>query len=115
MDLKQVIVIRKDLEMSRGKAISQACHASLGSYKKAKYSIRKKWEEDGAKKVVLEIDNEEELMNLKNMCDNMGIPNYLVKDKGKTEVKPGTITALGIGPDSEEKINRVTGNLKLLR
>ena len=53
---KQVIVLRKDLKMGLGKSIVQACHASLGAYKRAKPTARKLWEREGAKKVVVKVD-----------------------------------------------------------
>lgn len=53
--MKQVIVMRADLKMSRGKIAAQACHACLGTYKKADDLILKKWEFEGEKKVVLKV------------------------------------------------------------
>jgi len=111
---KQVIVLRKDLKMGLGKSIVQACHASLGAYKRAKPTARKLWEREGAKKVVVKIDSLEELLKLYEKARNLKLPCFLVKDAGLTQLPPGTITALGIGPASEEKIDKVTGTLKLL-
>mgnify|MGYP003878582727 CR=1 FL=1 len=57
----------------------------------------------------------EELERLKRRAEELGLPCYLVVDMGLTEVPPGTKTALGIGPDDARKIDKVTGNLPLVR
>ncbi len=112
---KQVIVLRKDLEMSVGKKCVQSSHASLGAYRKTDKSIVKKWDSEGQKKVVLEVDSREEILKLYEKVKKGKISCFLVEDAGLTELDPGTITALGIGPDSEEKIDKITGSLKLLK
>jgi PTH2 family peptidyl-tRNA hydrolase len=113
--LKQVIVLRKDLEMSTGKKCVQACHACLGSYEKTSEAILKAWKGEGQKKVSLEVDSRSELIKLKNKAKELGISYFLVKDAGLTELEPGTITALAIGPDKEDKINKITGSTPLLK
>ena len=111
---KQVIIIREDLQLSSGKAASQACHACYTSAKLASPNLRKNWENEGQKKVVLVVKDLKEMKTLKKMADKLKLPNCLISDAGLTEIKKGTITALGIGPEKEEKINKVTGHLKLL-
>ncbi len=111
---KQALVLRKDLEVSTGKMISQACHASLEAYRKAGSDSRSSWEDEGSKKVVLEAPGEE-FQELAGKARREDIPVYLVSDAGLTEVDPGTETALGIGPAEENKIDRVTGELELVR
>lgn len=111
---KQVIIVRKDLGMDKGKIASQVAHASLESYKKSDENIRKLWEEEGSKKIVLKVDNLEELMDLKDKVKGMGIPYAVIRDAGKTQVEHGTVTSLGIGPAEEERLNRLTKDLKLL-
>ena len=110
---KQVIVVRKDLKMSPGKVAAQVAHASVESWKKADKKIKEAWEKEGAKKVVLEVQSEEELLELKRKSKNL--PTALIRDAGVTEVPPGTVTCLGIGPASEEEIDKLTGHLKLLK
>lgn len=111
---KQVIVIRKDLGMSVGKKCVQAAHASVGAFKKARNTVIREWEDEGEKKVILEVGSKTELLELNQHAKKMRIPTYLVRDAGLTEVKPGTMTALGIGPEDESLLNKVTGEIKLL-
>lgn len=111
---KQVIVVRKDLGMSKGKLCVQVAHASLEAYKKSKFWAKRKWEREGAKKIVVGVDSLEKLKKLYTQALSLGIPCSLISDAGKTELKPGTVTALGIGPDRSEKIDRITGKLKTL-
>ncbi|MDI9644990.1 MAG: peptidyl-tRNA hydrolase Pth2 [Candidatus Verstraetearchaeota archaeon] len=114
---KQAIVVRQDLKMSKGKTAAQAAHASVSSYLAAS-EHRSKWSElwlqEGQKKVVLKVNSLDELLDLKVRADREGIPNALVQDAGLTELEPGTITCLGIGPGPAEDVDRITGKLKLL-
>jgi PTH2 family peptidyl-tRNA hydrolase len=112
---KQVIIVRKDISMSIGKLAVQVAHAAIGSYKLCDKKIIEKWEKNGAKKIVVEVDNIEELLKLEEKAKKMNIPNFLVIDAGLTEFPEPTITCLGLGPEEETKINKITGNLKLLK
>jgi PTH2 family peptidyl-tRNA hydrolase len=111
---KQVIVLRKDLKWKKGKMIAHAIHASIGSLKNSNKKIVRLWEKEGAKKVILKIENLRKLKRIYNKVKKEKIPCFLVKDAGLTQLKKGTITALGIGPDKEEKIDKITRKLKLL-
>ncbi|MEM0083759.1 MAG: peptidyl-tRNA hydrolase Pth2 [Candidatus Nezhaarchaeales archaeon] len=117
MELKQVIVVRRDLKMSRGKTCAQVAHASVSSLEEAR-KLKPEWVEiwfqQCQKKVVLGVQSVEELRNLEREVKKLGIPCYLVCDAGLTELEPGTITALGIGPAPSSLIDKVTGHLKLL-
>jgi PTH2 family peptidyl-tRNA hydrolase len=114
---KQVIIIRKDLKLGTGKTASQVAHAAIGSMKKALQTNSrdvKIWEKCGSKKVVLKVNSLEELKKIENAVRKEKIPYFLVVDAGLTQIEPGTVTALGIGPVKEEKINKITGSIKLL-
>jgi len=111
---KQMIILRKNLEMSIGKKCVQSCHACLGAYRNAKKSVVKKWESEGQKKVVLEVNSKEELLKLFEKAKKEKIPCFLVEDAGLTELESGTITVLAIGPEDGKKIDKITGSLKLL-
>lgn len=113
--MKQVIVMRADLKMSRGKIAAQACHGSLGAYKRAGETSIKKWEREGEKKVVVKVESLEELFEVHELVKAAGIASCLVRDAGHTEIPESTITCLGIGPDEDEKIDKITQELKLLK
>lgn len=115
---KQVIVVRTDLGMSTGKLVAQACHASIGSAEEVRGRNRalwKSWLEEGGRKIVVGVGSKEQLLAICNRAGDLGIPRYLVEDRGLTEIPPGSITALGVGPERAAKVDRVTGNLPLLK
>lgn len=111
--MKQTIIIRTDLKMGKGKIAAQAAHASVGALKKAKKSVVKTWEREGGKKIVLKC-NLQRLKLLYKKAKSMRLPCFIVRDAGLTQVESSSITALGIGPDKDEKIDKITKNLKLL-
>jgi PTH2 family peptidyl-tRNA hydrolase len=118
-EMKQVIVIRRDLKLSAGKAVAQGGHACLGAYRDAMVrwgpigpDMVESWDEC-PKKVCLAVDTEEELLVLIKQCNDANIGHYLVRDAGKTEVAPLTPTALGIGPDLGRAVDKITGELEL--
>ncbi len=111
--LKQAIILRKDLKMGKGKAIAQALHAALGALKMVPKKVAEEWERAGAKKIVLKVSSEEELLKLYEKAKEEKLPCYLVRDAGLTQLPPGTPTAIAIGPAEEKKVDRVTKGLKL--
>ena len=116
-EIKQVIILRKDLGMGTGKLVAQGSHASLMSFihtEKAYPEIAKEWLERGETKIVLKVNKIEEFEDLKNSLKRSGIPFQVVKDAGQTQVPPGTETAIGIGPYYVDEINKITSKLKLL-
>lgn len=115
MEIKQVIVVRDDLELSRGKIAVQVAHASILGFLKSDKEKRERWLREGQKKIVLRVKNLEELFFVKEKAEMERIPTAIVEDAGLTEIPPGTITAVVLGPDEERKIDKVTGNLPLLR
>ncbi len=113
--MKQVIVVNSDVKMSCGKKAAQVAHASLGAYRKAKKlspELVSEWEAEGERKIVLTAPLEK-LLELRAWADSRSIPSYLVRDAGLTELPPGTVTALGIGPAKDGDLKETEG-LKLL-
>ena len=109
--LKQVIVVRKDLKLSKGKLAAQVAHASITAADKSKF--KDKWLNEGQKKVILKVENLDKLLRLYETAKSKKLPTAIVKDAGLTHLPPGTITCIGIGPAPEEKIDKITGKLKL--
>jgi len=114
MPFKQAILVREDLRLPKGKLSVQSSHASVDVTLKSDKKIVSLWRSEGAKKVILKVKDEEELFRYKQMAEDEGLKTSLITDAGKTVVEPGTRTCLGIGPDVEEKIDKITGKLKLM-
>lgn len=114
MQYKQVIVVRNDIKLGKGKFAVECCHAAIGSLNNADKETVEKWERKEAKKVVLKVKDLKELMRIYRKVKDEKLPCFLVKDAGLTQLKAGTITALGIGPVGERKVDKITGKLKLL-
>lgn len=112
--MKQVIVMRTDLKMGKGKIAAQACHASLNAYKNSNKINVRKWELEGQKKVVVKVSSEEELLDLYMQVKPMQIPYALITDAGHTQIDPNTKTCLGLGPADDDVLDELTGHLKLL-
>ena len=114
MPYKQVILVREDLKQPKGKLAAQSSHASVDVVMKSDKKMIDLWKKEGGKKIVLKVKDEKELFKYKQMAEDNGLKTALITDAGHTVVEPGTITCLGIGPDEEEKIDRITGKLKMM-
>jgi PTH2 family peptidyl-tRNA hydrolase len=113
-EYKQCIVMRMDLKLSSGKLAVQVAHAAVSAAEWVDKRDLDAWRAGGQKKVVLKAANVQELFELKEKARREGLPTALITDAGRTEIEPGTITVLGIGPALEEKIDKITGHLKML-
>jgi len=111
---KQVILLRQDLKLPVGKASSQVAHASVDATLRSDKKIVDLWKKEGGKKVILKVKDEKELLKYKQTAEDIGLKAALIMDAGRTVLEPGTVTCLGIGPDLEEEIDRVSGKLKMM-
>jgi PTH2 family peptidyl-tRNA hydrolase len=114
---KMVIVIRRDIKMSPGKMAVQVAHAAVNcalSCRKNNDKWFKAWYREGQKKVVVKASSLSQLHQLKAISEGLGLETSLVQDAGRTEVEPGTVTCLGVGPGPSPEVNKVTGSLPLL-
>ena len=128
--IKQVIVIRRDLKMRRGKEIAQGSHASGawlarlvgaaltsddgGSVSIPIDPVAALWLRKSFRKITLQVRTEDELRSLYDQAVAAGLKAELITDSGKTEFEgQPTVTALAIGPDLDEAIDQITGDLKI--
>lgn len=127
---KQVIVIRKDLNMRKGKMVAQGTHASMGAIFQSAQIVRENgkiiqkieisedtllWFSGKFTKICVSCDSELDLLELQQKAINAGLLNFLVLDAGLTEFGGvPTYTALAIGPGNGDAIDAVTSHLKLL-
>jgi len=129
---KQIIILRKDLNMRKGKMVAQGAHASMAAILNLGYSTDddrgneyfvvqyqnedfKKWITGNFKKICVGCDTEVELIQLYNDACELKLPCSLIVDSGLTEFKGiPTKTAVAIGPAADHIIDSITGHLKLL-
>jgi PTH2 family peptidyl-tRNA hydrolase len=116
-EYKQVIAVRTDLKMGKGKIAVQAAHAAVLAAEEArmqKPEWYRAWMESGMAKIAVKVSSLEELKKLEEEARRNDLPVAIVEDRGLTQVPPGTITCLAIGPAPASKVDPITGRLKLL-
>jgi PTH2 family peptidyl-tRNA hydrolase len=124
--IKQVILIRKDLNMRRGKEVAQGSHASMaflveqlrgtgnaaGAFAVSLSALERTWIGAGTAKVCLRVNSEAELIEHHERALEAGLTSHLVRDSGRTEFGGvATLTACAIGPDEAARIDEITGDL----
>jgi PTH2 family peptidyl-tRNA hydrolase len=125
-EVKQVIIIRKDLDMSIGKLAAQVSHVSMSfilkqimAQGKHKNNVNMSddalnWLKTGHTKVCLKIDSEDKLLNLVKKAKEAGLEAHVIIDKGRTEFNgTPTITCAAIGPNKSVEIDKLTKRLRL--
>jgi len=131
-EVKQVIVMRKDLNMRKGKMVAQGAHASMAVLLNHGYFLAQdqqardpfiinmtddmeEWVRGSFAKICVSVDSEEQLLFIHSAAQNAGLPCSLIQDSGHTEFNGvPTHTAVAIGPANSEEVNKITGLLKLL-
>jgi PTH2 family peptidyl-tRNA hydrolase len=126
-DIRQIIVMRKDLGMRKGKMIAQGAHASMKVIfdqmvkgpEKGKYSFIAnddlcEWIDGLFTKITVSVKSEEDLLAVFEAAVDADLPCALIEDAGKTEFKGPTLTCCAIGPAPKEKLDPITGKLPLL-
>ena len=123
-DLKVVIVVRKDLNMRKGKIAAQASHSVLNLFvdgigdQPQSISLNEDdiaWLQTGGAKICVYVNSEQELLEIYQKASAAKLPRTIVTDAGHTEFKGvPTKTVVAIGPAEASKIDKITGHLKLL-
>jgi len=131
---KQVICIRRDLGMKKGKMVAQGAHASLAVFLAREnfwdggfeyyfhnpdeagtvFEAIKLWFEGKFTKIVLGVESEAELRAVYQKALDLHLPCSLIQDAGETQVEPGSYTACAIGPAPADILDSITGGLRLL-
>lgn len=114
---KQVIAVRTDLGMTRGKIAVQVAHGAVSAAEKARtgpQEVWRAWMREGQKKVAVKVNSEEAILDLERRAIAEGLPRAVIRDAGMTELPPGTVTVIGLGPARSNEIDKITGDLKLL-
>lgn len=114
---KQILVVRSDLRMGKGKVAVQCSHAAVSASEEARKSFLdwwKIWMNEGQLKIAVKVSGLSTILDLERKSRENGLPFYVVRDMGLTQVEPGTITCIAIGPGPTVKVDSLTGNLPLL-
>lgn len=114
---KQALIVRLDLKIGRGKIAVQCAHAAVSAAERARTGFPewwKSWIQDGQAKIALKVPDLDSILRLEGEAKGGRLPYYMVEDRGLTQVPPGTITCLGIGPAPSNLLDRLTGDLPLL-
>lgn len=114
--MKQIIILRKDLNMRKGKMVAQGAHAAMAATLEHLYDERViEWLCGPFTKICVSVDSYDELMALYALALCDGMVCSLILDAGRTEFNGvPTYTAVAIGPDTDENLRPLTGHLKLL-
>lgn len=114
---KQVIAIRTDLKMSKGKIAVQVGHAAVSAADEARkkhFDWCKAWMAEGQCKIVVRAESKKEILELEEEAKQSRLPTALIIDRGLTELPPDTVTCLGIGPAPSTQMDAITRKLSLL-
>jgi len=116
-EYKQVIAVRTDLKMGKGKLAAQVGHAAVIAAEEARKRHPEWWQawlKEGQCKVAVKVQTLADLLELQREAIAMKLPYSLVTDRGLTQLPPSTLTCLGIGPAPSTQVDKITGKLPLL-
>ena len=115
LKMKQVILVRNDLKLPKGKMAAQCSHAAVEAAFNSDKKKVAEWRKEGAKKIILKVKDEKEMIKYLQKAKDAGLKTALITDAGMTVVAPGTKTCVGIGPAPSNMIDKITGNIPLYR
>lgn len=112
-----IFVVRNDLKMGKGKIAAQCGHAAVGAYQSASRrmpQLVRAWENSGSAKIAVKVDSKEQLLAIKQQAHARNFNACMIRDAGRTQIEPNSITVLAIGPARVHDLDEITGHLKLL-
>ena len=115
--LKMVFVINHELKMGKGKIAAQVGHAAVKATLQSgehRPELLDAWLSTGQKKVCVKADDVRQLEQIEHQAKHHQILISKIHDAGHTQIPAGSYTVLALGPDEEEKLDALTGELKLL-
>jgi PTH2 family peptidyl-tRNA hydrolase len=124
-NMQMSLVVRKDLKMGTGKIAAQCAHAAVAVVEEVN-ALRSRedgaqwvdwldaWFGSGSPKVVLACASEQELLDIAAAAQKAGLPHYVIRDAGRTQIAAGSKTVVAVGPAPKTRIDEVTSLLKLL-
>lgn len=115
--MKMALVVRNDLQMTKGKTAAQCSHATIICYEQCQHknpATLSAWLHLGQPKIVLRVNSLKELEEISLAAHKSDVVNGKVHDAGRTQVATGTVTVLGLGPDTVSNIDKLVKHLKLL-
>ncbi len=116
-EYKQALIIRLDIKIGRGKIAVQCAHAAVTAAEEARVKFPdwwRPWKQEGQAKIALKVPDLPTIMRLNGEAKARRLPHCIIEDRGLTQVPPGTVTCLGIGPAPAHLVDELTGDLALL-
>jgi peptidyl-tRNA hydrolase, PTH2 family len=110
---KQIVMVREDLKLPKGKMAAQVAHASVDAVLKADKSVLSSWRNEGMMKIVVKVKDQADLYKHIQQAKDLGLTTSVITDAGRTVVAPGTVTCGAIGPASVTDIDKITGELSI--
>lgn len=107
------IFLNKGIKMSKGKIAVQAAHASCKAMVISKPEILKEWDNGPFVKIMLEALNDKHIYTIEKYLNDNNIHCITICDEGRTEIEPGSITALGVEIIDREKYKPIMSGFKL--
>lgn len=115
--LKMVFVINHELKMGKGKIAAQVGHAAVKATLKSgetRPELLDAWLSTGQKKICVKADDARQIEQIEQEAKQHNVLSSKIHDAGHTQIPAGSLTVLALGPDENEKLDALTGELKLL-
>lgn len=134
-EVKQYIIVRRDLGMSAGKAMAQAAHACMkvffDKFEHTQVCLKsgtdlvdgfvyipseeeKLWINGMFTKITKGVKSEVKLMDVYNKAKEAGLNVSLIKDAGLYGLDGENYTVVAVGPNYVDKCEPIVGKLRLL-